>query len=119
MSVDRKSWYPLGHIGYLVMLSGYVAWAWTGEWRWGLTGVVVFLALAALNGHLKRRRSASIAKAQTALQHLADGNKTSARFVLDGLTTDELWAICNAAGALSDLSADLFSEQAVNTEKRP
>ena len=59
MSGDRKPLHPVGSLGYVAMLSGYVAWAWTGEWRWGLTGVLVFLALAALNGHLRRRRESA------------------------------------------------------------
>lgn len=123
MSADRKPLHPLGHASYLIMLAGYVAWAWTGEWRWGLTGFLVFLAVAALGGHLKGRTSVSITKAQAALQHLADGNKASARLALEGLSTDELWAICNAAGGLSDLSADLFGEraheQATDEGRRP
>ena len=56
MSADHRSLTPFGYIAYLLMLCGFVAWAWTGEWRWGLTGVLAFFALAALNGHVRRRR---------------------------------------------------------------
>lgn len=112
MSANRKPLHPLGYAGYLVMLAGYVAWAWTGEWRWGLTGVLAFLALAALNGYLKRRRTATMTQAQTALQHLADDNKASARFALERLSVNELWAVCEASSGLTDLASDLFAQRA-------
>lgn len=112
MSAGRKPLHPLGYFGYLAMLLGYVAWAWTGEWRWGLTGVLALLALAAFGGHLRRRRAASMEQAQIALQHLDDGNKASARFALEGLSTNELWAVCEASSGLTDLASDLFAQRA-------
>lgn len=57
MSADRKPLHPLSAAGMILAACGAVAWAWTSEWRWGITGLAAFLVLAVIGTVLDGRRS--------------------------------------------------------------
>lgn len=57
MSADRKPLHPLGVAGLLLFASSCVAWAWTGEWRWAVTGAAAFVVLGAVGAALDGRRN--------------------------------------------------------------
>lgn len=41
----KTSMHPLLLAGIACLAAGLVAWLWTGEWRWAVTGIVAFLVL--------------------------------------------------------------------------
>lgn len=53
---DRKPLHPLGAAGLILLAAGFVAWAWTANWRWAATGVAALIALVALGAALDARR---------------------------------------------------------------
>ncbi len=52
---ERKAT-PAATAALLALAAGLIAWAWTGDWRWAVTGVGLPLALAALGAHLGKPR---------------------------------------------------------------
>jgi hypothetical protein len=42
-------------VGAIACVAGLVAWPWTGEWRWALTGLGALLACASVGALLDRR----------------------------------------------------------------
>ncbi|HEY3482625.1 MAG TPA: hypothetical protein VGL02_27380 [Streptomyces sp.] len=44
----RKPLHPLGAAGLILFAVGLTAWAWTGNWRWAITGVAALLVLTAI-----------------------------------------------------------------------
>lgn len=45
----------LRHTANLVLLAGVIAWIWLGDWRYGATGFIAWLALAMVAGAHERR----------------------------------------------------------------
>jgi hypothetical protein len=56
VSEERKRLHPLGAAGALVFAAGLLAWLWLGEWRWAVTGLLVFFALVVAVAALDARR---------------------------------------------------------------
>lgn len=57
MSGPRATLHPVGGAGLVLFAAGCVAWAWTDEWRWGVTGAAVLLVAAAIGAALDGRRN--------------------------------------------------------------
>lgn len=56
MTTSRPPLHPLGALGFIALTAGLVAWLWTEEWRWAVTGLAVLLALAIVGAVLDARR---------------------------------------------------------------
>lgn len=49
-AADKPVPRPLVFLGVTFAGLGVIAWAWTGVWQWGLTGLVLMLLCAAATG---------------------------------------------------------------------
>lgn len=47
--------HPLTLVGVVALIAGCLAWPWTGEWRWAVTGLGALLVLALASSVLDRR----------------------------------------------------------------
>jgi len=54
--MTRKPLHPLGAVGLILLAAGCTAWAWTGQWRWAVTGAAALIALSAIGAMLDARR---------------------------------------------------------------
>lgn len=53
---ENKALSPVGAAGFAALILGLIAWLWTGEWRWAVTGVAVLL-ICAVAGAVEGRRT--------------------------------------------------------------
>jgi hypothetical protein len=55
---EKKPLHPIGAVGLVLFVLGLLAWLWLGEWKWAVTGLVLFFTAAvigtALDGKAKR-----------------------------------------------------------------
>lgn len=58
MSSDRRPLHPVAAIALVLIPLGLLAWLWTGDWKWAVTGAALFFVAAvigtALDGKAKR-----------------------------------------------------------------
>lgn len=53
---QEKPLHPIAAAGFGFLVAGLLAWLWTGEWRYGLTGLALMFAAAIIGAALDRRR---------------------------------------------------------------
>lgn len=74
----RQQPHPLVVVGALACVAGTVAWPWTSEWRWAVTGLGVLLACAfagaLLDHRVRRSHQTSIRDYVTADGYWHDGD---------------------------------------------
>lgn len=56
MQKTNKPLHPLGVVGLTLLAVGTVAWAWTGEWRWVVTGLGALIVLASVGAAIDGRK---------------------------------------------------------------
>ena len=57
MTADRKPLHPLAATGFICLAAGITAWAWTGDWRWVVTGLCALLVFGVVGAALDARRN--------------------------------------------------------------
>lgn len=56
MPNQQKPIHPIAAAGFGFLTAGLLAWLWTGEWRWALTGLAILIASAVAAAAAERRR---------------------------------------------------------------
>ena len=56
MADKQKPLHPIAAAGFGFLVAGLIAWLWTGEWRWALTGLAMLIASAVVAAAAERRK---------------------------------------------------------------